>query len=406
MVLARHSSLSVIETEEGKSLKVELIHHSSDLESGLVALKCRQEPPDVLSLVLSDFINPAPIPQAIAAVVTDIEASSGNHAEAASGRHVAILSLLQREKPGFATSFRQQLTKRNGAIAPSECPTEKLQQIIDAVSSLQHSCLVIQGPPGTGKTFTASRVIGRLLKNGCKVGVSSNSHAAINNLLLATAEYCTETSVHAAITCTKYTTDEMQDAGITQCANAALVDKVQPGSLVGTTAWGFSRDDMANTLDYLFVDEAGQVALANVIGMSRSADNLVLLGDQMQLGQPTQGTHPGKSGSSVLEYLMGEQATIAEDEGVFLGAGFRMHSAVNQFISKQFYDNRLLSRPANDKRCLLLSAALQSELSAAGAGVFFHAGYTCWQCARFCRGKLTGLQNWFSGLLCSKLRGR
>ena len=182
-----------------------------------------------------------------------------------------------------------------------------------------------------------------------------------------------------------------------------LVDKVQPGGLVGTTAWGFSRDDMANTLDYLFVDEAGQVALANVIGMSRSADNLVLLGDQMQLGQPTQGTHPGKSGSSVLEYLMGEQATIAEDEGVFLGTGFRMHSAVNQFISKQFYDNRLLSRPANDKRCLLLSASLQSELSAAGAGVFFmpvtHAGN-----AQGSVEEAQRIAELVNGLLCSELR--
>jgi uncharacterized protein len=141
--------------------------------------ECRQEPPEVLSLVLSDFINPAPIPEAIATVVTDIEAGCGSHA--------AILSLLQHEKPEFDKPFSQQSTKRNGAIAPSENPAEKLQQIIDAVSSLQQSCLVIQGPPGTGKTFTASRVIGQLLKDGCKVGVASNSHAAINNLLLATA---------------------------------------------------------------------------------------------------------------------------------------------------------------------------------------------------------------------------
>ncbi|MEE9320084.1 MAG: AAA domain-containing protein, partial [Granulosicoccus sp.] len=351
------------ETEDGKSLKVDLIADSSDLENGLVALKCRQEPPDFLSLVLSDFINPAPIPKAIAAVVTDIEAGSGSHG--------AVLSLLRRDKPTFDESFMRQLAQRSDAIAPSKCPTEKLRQITDAVNSLQQSCLVIQGPPGTGKTYTASCVIGKLLKDGHKVGVASNSHAAINNLLLATAGYCSEVSVDAAITCTKYTEEGMEEAGVMQCANAVLANNVQPGSLVGTTAWGFSRDDMANTLDYLFVDEAGQVALANVIGMSRAADNLVLLGDQMQLGQPTQGTHPGKSGSSVLEYMMGEQATIAEDEGVFLGAGFRMHSAVNQFISKQFYDGRLQSRPDNDERRLLLDAALHSELSDTGAGVFF-----------------------------------
>jgi uncharacterized protein len=55
-------------------------------------------------------------------------------------------------------------------------------------------------------------------------------------------------------------------------------------------------------LDYLVVDEAGQVSVANLIGMAPAAQNLVLIGDQMQLGQPIQGSHPGESGGSILEY--------------------------------------------------------------------------------------------------------
>jgi hypothetical protein len=51
---------------------------------------------------------------------------------------------------------------------------------------------------------------------------------------------------------------------------------------VAGTAWLFARDDMVNKLDYLFVDEAGQVSLANLAGMSRCARNVILMGDQMQ----------------------------------------------------------------------------------------------------------------------------
>src|SRR5207244_610683 len=70
--------------------------------------------------------------------------------------------------------------------------------------------------------------------------------------------------------------------------------------VVGGTAFAFSDPSAMGVFDYLFVDEAGQVCLANLVGMSPSADNIVLLGDQMQLGQPTQGAHPGDSGRSAL----------------------------------------------------------------------------------------------------------
>jgi superfamily I DNA and/or RNA helicase len=72
-------------------------------------------------------------------------------------------------------------------------------------------------------------------------------------------------------------------------------------SLSGT-AWLFSRFDQE--LDFLFVDEAGQVALANLVAMGVSARNIVLLGDQMQLAPPIQGIHPGRSGESSLDYML------------------------------------------------------------------------------------------------------
>ena len=41
----------------------------------------------------------------------------------------------------------------------------------------------MQGPPGTGKTYVGSRVISSLVNQGYKIGIASNSHKAINNIL-------------------------------------------------------------------------------------------------------------------------------------------------------------------------------------------------------------------------------
>jgi superfamily I DNA and/or RNA helicase len=95
---------------------------------------------------------------------------------------------------------------------------------------------------------------------------------------------------------------------------------------------------MRGTLDYLFVDEAGQVSVANLIGMAPAAQNFVLIGDQMQLGQPTQGFHPGESGLSLLDYLLQGKATIPEEIGVFLGTTWRLHPRVCDFISGAVYE--------------------------------------------------------------------
>ena len=80
----------------------------------------------------------------------------------------------------------------------------------------------------------------------------------------------------------------------------------------------FTEDEGTEKLDYLFVDEAGQVSIANLVGMSRSAKNIILMGDQMQLSQPSQGSHPDESGQSILEYLLQDHATISDDLGIFL----------------------------------------------------------------------------------------
>src|SRR2546421_145883 len=80
--------------------------------------------------------------------------------------------------------------------------------------------------------------------------------------------------------------------------------------LIAGTAWLFAREGMDRALDYLFIDEAGQMALADAVAVGASARNIVLLGDPQQLPHVTQNSHPEGSGVSVLEYLVGDAATV------------------------------------------------------------------------------------------------
>jgi hypothetical protein len=89
-------------------------------------------------------------------------------------------------------------------------------------------------------------------------------------------------------------------------------------SLVAGTAWLLARPEHDEQFDYLFVDEAGQVALARIVAAGAAARNIVLVGDPMQLAQPIQGTHPGQSGASGLVYLLDGFATVPPERGIFL----------------------------------------------------------------------------------------
>lgn len=352
------------ETADGKPAKATYLEAESDLEHGLIVLQSKDEPPAFVTLIPDEYVNPSPIPQAITQVATDYEAGDLNGC--------AIVDFLKRSKPEISGHA-------GGSIAPSESPSEKLGQTIQAVKHLNNSYLTIQGPPGSGKSFTGKHIIAELVKSGAKVGISSNSHKAINNLLLSTAKHCNEHGIEAYFACTKDTEEGLCEAGVSILKNGDLSEHIQPSCVLGTTAWGFAREDMANTLDYLFVDEAGQVAVANLVAMSRSTKNLVLMGDQMQLGQPTQGTHPVESGLSILDYLLHDNPTISDDMGIFLSTTYRMHSAVNQFVSKHIYEGKLDALPANDNRIIRVPDGYQGVLKKE-AGIIFvpvlHEGNT------------------------------
>ena len=228
-------------------------------------------------------------------------------------------------------------------------------EVIQVIINMDRSYLFIQGPPGTGKTYISSHIIVELMKQGKRVGVTSNSHRAIHNLLSRIESVAKEkdfsfSGVKKASTSNKETYFEgSYIKNETKTNNISL-----EANLLAGTAWLFAHEYFVDQLDYLFIDEAGQVALANVVAMSTSTKNLILIGDQMQLGQPVQGTHPGDSGLSVLEYLLGNESTIPIEKGIFLSETRRLRPSICKFISEAFYDGRLIAHKDTINRILNL----------------------------------------------------
>jgi len=228
-----------------------------------------------------------------------------------------------------------------------------LEGTIRAVKNLDESSLYIQGPPGSGKTLTSARFILELIKDGNRVGVTSNSHAAINLLMRMIGDLSEKEGF--SFTSLKLGGEEdpvLKKQGFHwKKSNTKISDVVRlNASLIGGTAWAFSRPEARSLVDYLVIDEAGQVSLANLVGMAPCTRNIVLAGDQMQLPQPVRGSHPGESGKSILDYYLQGLTTIPPDQGIFLETSYRLHPELCDFISDTIYEGRLKADPNNRNR--------------------------------------------------------
>jgi predicted RecB family nuclease len=235
--------------------------------------------------------------------------------------------------------------------------TSDLDEMKELVLSLDDRHLVIQGPPGSGKTWTSGRLIAHLIANGKSVGVASMSHKAIHNLLDAVVEAAAELGIGFDGRKKASTGNPESFYGRDEIKDVEHADECVGADLAAGTSWLFARENQQ--VDYLFVDEAGQVSLADALAMGTAARNVVLVGDPQQLDQVIQGTHPAGSGNSVLRHLLGEDATVPPDRGLFLERTYRLHPDVCGYISEEFYESRLEPAPVAAERTTLLGTGLR-----------------------------------------------
>ena len=210
--------------------------------------------------------------------------------------------------------------------------------------TLDATTLSIQGPPGSGKTYSGARMIVDLVRAGRSVGITANSHKVISNLLDEVCAAADEARVAVRGMQKVDGEDAVDHASVRLVKDNAHVERALLGGevdVVGGTPWLWARGELAGLLDTLFVDEAGQMSLANVVAVSGAARNVVLLGDPQQLDQPLQGVHPTGADRSALAHFLGEDETVPADKGVFLERTWRLHPLICDFTSQLFYEDRL-----------------------------------------------------------------
>jgi uncharacterized protein len=245
------------------------------------------------------------------------------------------------------------------------------------VATLRGSVLAIQGPPGSGKTWTGGTMICDLVAAGKKVGITATSHKVVQNLLRSVEHEAKGRNLRVRLA-HKDDPDEDEPPSSVRFTNdngeaLALLERAEI-DVLGGTAWLWTRPEFAKSVDVLFIDEAGQMSLANALAVTQAAHGLVLLGDPQQLDQPRKGVHPNGIAVSALEHILGPNVkTMPPERGIFLPETRRFGSKICAFTSEVFYEGKLApSRALDLERQALVGGPLD------GAGLFLvevaHAG--------------------------------
>ncbi|MHB8442719.1 MAG: TM0106 family RecB-like putative nuclease [Candidatus Tyrphobacter sp.] len=257
-------------------------------------------------------------------------------------RHRALADVLLRRLPRL----------RGGTLGQSLQPeVPDAESIAEIAQRLDESYLFVQGPPGSGKSTTGAGVVLDLLRAGKRVAILANSHKVIHNLLHKIEEQAVRRgqSFRGIQRCSNTTEGSRFESKLAKSfvtPSFAADALSEPHDLAAGTAWALSREELAGAYDYLVIDEAGQVSLANAIACAPCAHNVILLGDPLQLAQVSQGAHPLGVELSVLAHLLGDDTTVLPERGVFLDHSHRMHPQICAFISESVYAGRLQASEA------------------------------------------------------------
>lgn len=283
-------------------------------------------------------------PSVLATALMDLAQAVDEYGLDSAWPYHASKDLLMKRSPRLTDGTR------GADIRPGEDASTAAIRIAKA---LDRSVLSIQGPPGSGKTYNGAKMILALASEGKKIGITAVSHKVIRNLTLATLKEAGKTGqkigfIHKVSETSKDLPDEIQETESAAKAREGL----DSGLVVCGTAWLWADANSRETLDYLFVDEAGQMSMAQVLAASLTAKNLILLGDPQQLDQPQRGAHPEGSDIAALTYLLDGHPTMPEGRGLFLEVTRRLHPNICAFTSEIFYENRLKSFPGLEKQAI------------------------------------------------------
>ena len=187
--------------------------------------------------------------------------------------------------------------------------------------------------PASGKTYTRRPDdLHAAPAAGKRVGITGTSHKVIGNLLGAVLEAAAAEGVDVRADPARRRRARSVDGrrGSSRAKDAATTS--EPGwttgesNLAAGTSWLWASAKMVDAVDVLFVDEAGQISLANVVAIARG-DREPRAARRPAAARPADcraRTRPAPSGRRS-PTSSASDATMPPDRGLFLETTWRLH---------------------------------------------------------------------------------
>ncbi|ETO09866.1 hypothetical protein RFI_27510 [Reticulomyxa filosa] len=209
-------------------------------------------------------------------------------------------------------------------------------------SALQQNLTLIQGPPGTGKTQVASAIVEqfRILNENTKILVSGFSNIAADVLCKRLIEHqmdCLRLGVGSILDEQKYRGVLLRHYGKKEWAKV-----VEQSAIISCTCVGAANVVLKKKkFDLIIIDESSQcteMALLTPLRKLKPTGSLVLIGDHKQLPPTIKSVYAKKRGldTSLFERLINNGRPVE-----FLDTQYRMHHALTEFSSMEFYNGQL-----------------------------------------------------------------
>ncbi len=279
-------------------------------------------------------------------------------------------------------------------------------------AAVQYACglkklLLIQGPPGTGKTCTVAHIIQALHKQGKRILVGTFTHRASDELMKKLKEFAPGASftklgriesitenlrTFALVGRLAGESNESEESdfgkdGVSlqaevQYRKACELTRENTVFIATTQAWMSGRYDAlasqkgdADLFDVAVIDEASQVILPQMIGTLRLARKWILVGDHQQLPPVVQSEKAALLRKTLFEQLFND---LPEDPSVKirLQEQHRMPAVLAAFISRQFYEGRLLTKQDDRKMPVALEDQFRTVLDDKKRIILLHVPFT------------------------------
>ena len=224
--------------------------------------------------------------------------------------------------------------------------------------ALHGEVLAVQGPPGQRQDDrAASRLIRELLDAGKKVGVTATSHAVIGNVLRAVGP------AGAA---------EVRGEPALRRARRRVVERtprdVAQRLLDGDVAWSAGRrgsgaaPDLAEAVDVLVIDEAGQFSLANAVAVARAREVAGAARRPAAAGAAEPGGAPGGVGAlGAGAPARRPRRPIPRTAASSSTAPTGCTRTLTAFVSDLAYEGRLESAPGRERIAVLAAGPLSGS---------------------------------------------